>query len=86
MLRIRNVTTASGSKAVQVIYYLNRKRVVFKHIGSAKSNSELEALTLIAIDFINNYIPEFSFSEETKFDNLPYLNNTKTHYLLVQKC
>ena len=43
MLRIRNVITASGSKAVHVIYYLNRKRVVFKHIGSAKSNSELEA-------------------------------------------
>jgi transposase len=74
MLRIRNVITASGSKAVQVIYYLNRKRVVFKHIGSAKSNSELEALTLIANDFIDNYTPELPFSEETKFDNLLYLN------------
>ena len=74
MLRIRNVITASGSKAVQVIYYLNRKRVVFKHIGSAKSNSELEALTLIANDFIDNYTPELPFSEETKFDNLLYLD------------
>ena len=74
MLRIRNVETAYGFKTVQVIYYLNRKRVVFKHIGSAKSNSELEALTLIAIDFIDNYTPELPFSEETKFDNLLYLN------------
>jgi len=77
MLRIRNVITASGSRAVQVIYYLNRKRVVFKHIGSAKSNSELEALTLIAIDFIDNYTPELPFSEETKFDNLLYLDKTQ---------
>ena len=77
MLRIRNVITASGSKAVQVIYYLNRKRVVFKHIGSAKSNSELEALTLIASDFIDNYTPELPFSEETKFDNLLYLDKTQ---------
>jgi len=49
----------------------------FKHIGLAKSNSELEALTLIAIDCIDNYIPELPFSEETKFDNLPYLDKTQ---------
>jgi hypothetical protein len=77
MLRIRTVVTASGSKAVQVIYYLNRKRIVFKHIGSAKSNSELGALVVVAQDFIDNYSPELPFSEETRFDNLLYLHKTE---------
>ena len=48
MLRIRTVKTGSGATAVQVIYYLNRKRVIYKHIGSAKSNDELEQLKLVA--------------------------------------
>lgn len=77
MLRIRTVTTSSGSRAVQVIYYLNRKRIVYKHIGSAKSDSELKALKLVAYDFIENYTPELPFTVETKFDNLLYLDKTE---------
>ena len=74
MLRIRTVKTGSGATAVQVIYYLNRKRVIYKHIGSAKSNDELEQLKLVAQDFIDNYTPTLPFNEETKFDNLLYLD------------
>lgn len=77
MLRIRTITTGSGSKAVQVIYYLNRKRVVFKHIGSAKTDNELKELLIIAEDFIENYSPELPFEEEVKFDNLLYLHKTQ---------
>ncbi len=43
MLRIPTVITTLGSKVVQVIYYLNRKWVVFNHFGCAKSHSEHEA-------------------------------------------
>ena len=74
MLRIRTVKTGSGATAVQVIYYLNRKRVIYKHIGSAKSNDELEQLKLVAQDFIDNYTPTLPFNKETKFDNLLYLD------------
>ena len=49
--------------AVQVIYYLNRKRVIYKHIGSAKSNDELEQLKLVAQDFIDNYTPPLPFNK-----------------------
>ncbi|MGL4585160.1 MAG: hypothetical protein ACRCVU_19520, partial [Flavobacterium sp.] len=83
MLRVRTITTGSGSKAVQVIYYLNRKRVVFKHIGSAKTEKELKELQIIAEDFIENYTPELPFEEEVKFDNLLYLHKTQfigVHY------
>ena len=53
MLRIRVVKTASGANAVQVIYYRNRKRVIFKHVGSANSDQELESLKIVAQDVIN---------------------------------
>lgn len=69
--------TASGSKAVQVIYYLNRKRIIFKHIGSARTDSDLDSLQTVARDFIDNYSPELPFKEETKFDNLLYLHRTQ---------
>ncbi|MDR0227488.1 MAG: hypothetical protein LBI72_00230 [Flavobacteriaceae bacterium] len=63
MLRIRTITTGAESKTVQVIYYLNRKRVIFKHIGSAKADKELKELLIIVEDFIENYIPELPFEE-----------------------
>ena len=74
MLSIRVVKTASGSSAVQVVYYRNRKRVVFKHIGSARSDHELESLKLVAQDVIKNYSSEIPLFEEVKLDNLLYLD------------
>ncbi len=60
MLKIREVKTSSGSIAVQVIYYSNRKRVVLKHIGSAKDEGELEALKLLAVNFVKDYTQQLS--------------------------
>ncbi|MCF8380571.1 MAG: IS1634 family transposase [Bacteroidales bacterium] len=77
MLRIRVIKTASGANAVQVVYYRNRKRVVFKHIGSAKSIQELESLKLVAQDVISNFNPEIPLFEEAKLDNLLYLDKSE---------
>jgi len=60
MLKIREVRTASASIAVQVIYYSNRKRIVLKHIGSARDDQELEALKLLAVEFIKNHTQQLS--------------------------
>jgi hypothetical protein len=60
MLKIREVKTSSGSIAVQVIYYLNRKRVVLKHIVSSKDDEELAALKILAVDFVNDYTQQLS--------------------------
>lgn len=77
MLRIRVTKTASGASAVQVVYYRNRKRIIFKHIGSARNSQELESLKVVAQDMINNYSPEIPLFEEVKFDNLLYLDKSE---------
>lgn len=74
MLHIRVIKTASGASAVQVIYYRNRKRVVFKHIGSARSSQELESLILVAQDVIKNTSADIPLFEDFKLDNLLYLD------------
>jgi len=77
MLHTRVVKTASGANAVQVVYYRNRKRVVFKHIGSARSSQELESMKLIAQDVIKNCAPQISLFEEPKLDNLLCLDKSE---------
>ena len=74
MLRTRVVKTASGASAVQVIYYRNRRRVIFKHIGSARNNQELESLMLVARDLIKNTSADIPLFEDVKLDNLLYLD------------
>lgn len=44
MPSIRKTTTASGSVAVQVVRYENRKVVVMKHVGSGRTPAEVAAL------------------------------------------
>ena len=40
MLKIRVVKTASNSRAVQIVYYTNRKTKIFKHVGSGSSDDD----------------------------------------------
>ncbi len=77
MLRIRVVKTASGASAVQIVYYRNRKRIVFKHIGSANSAQELASLKMVAHDVIRSYTPEIPLFEEVKLGNLLHLDKTE---------
>lgn len=77
MLHVRVVKTASGSSAVQIIYYHNRKRKIFKHIGSGNSNEQIHSLKLAAEDFINKYSPTLPLFEESKADNLLLLNKSE---------
>lgn len=53
MYHIRAVKTASGATAVQVIRYQNRKRIVVKHIGSARTQEELDSLRTTASVWID---------------------------------
>jgi len=77
MLRIRVVKTASGSRAVQIIYYQNRNRKIFKHIGSASTDEQIHALKFAAQDFINQYSPTLPLFEDSKSDNLLLLNRSE---------
>jgi hypothetical protein len=48
MYHIRKTKTASGATAVQVVSYLERKMTLSKHIGSGRTNEEIDALLKIA--------------------------------------
>ena len=69
MLKIRVVKTASDSKAVQIVYYADRRTKIFKHVGSAKSQEQIEELKLIASDLIENISPILPLDSEPKFNN-----------------
>ena len=60
MPTIRKTKTGSGSTAVQVVYYKNRKLIVEKHIGSGKTEQEIETLVKEGKDWIK----EHSIQEE----------------------
>ena len=77
MYYIRVVKTASDSEAVQIVYYRNRKRIIFKHVGSAKNAQELEILKEIAQDIIENTTSQLPLFEEVKFDNLLYIDKSE---------
>lgn len=55
MSSIRRVKTASGSTAVQVVEYQERKPVILKHIGSARTPEELSLLEKTARKWRENH-------------------------------
>src|SRR5574337_192087 len=71
-MKTRVVLTASKAKAVQVIQYRNYKRVVLKHIGSARTADELKELLFIAEEWIKDYSGHLSlFPNENPNQLLP---------------
>jgi transposase len=71
---IRVVNTASGSKAVQVVYYRNRKRVVYKHVGSGRTDEEVAALREVAQEVIDGLMPQLPFPGEAGRKNVLVLD------------
>lgn len=61
MASIRHVKTASGSTAVQVVEYRQRKVVVLKHVGSARKAEELPLLEKEARRWAESYSGQASF-------------------------
>lgn len=47
-LTIRKTKTASGATAIQVVRHEGKKRIVVKHIGSARDSTQLTVLTVQA--------------------------------------
>jgi len=67
MTSIRKTKTGSGATAIQIVKYVNRKIVVLKHIGSAHSPDEIEALLEIAEHWITQNTPQSPlFSKSTR--------------------
>ena len=47
-LTIRKTKTASGATAIQVVQHEGKKRIVVKHIGSARDQTQLTVLIVQA--------------------------------------
>lgn len=96
MYHIRTTKTASGSIAVQVVKYVNRKTVVVSHIGSGKTNEEVLALKLNGEKWIEKTSHQLLLLPETKtttdgllaLDKCRYLgiNHSFTYEILKQIC
>lgn len=88
MLKIREITTASDKKAIQVVRRENHKTFIVKHIGSVGNEEEKKKLIELANSFIISYLqltplfPEIFGLEQKKYhlvavENLIF---TKTYH------
>jgi transposase len=75
MIKIRIIKTASKSSAVQVIEYKNYSRKILKHIGSAKSESELSILLTHADEWVKSYLGQLALFDDAKPDNVLHLEH-----------
>lgn len=71
--KIRTTKTGSGSTAVQVVNYVERKVNILKHIGSARNDTELGILKNKARDWVlseqnKNSLFRIEFNEEETFN------------------
>lgn len=84
-MKIRTVKTKSGSIAVQIVEYVERKTVIIKHIGSARDEGELIDLKKSAYLWMDNnekqmsFIPRVEDSEVESVSNI--VNIAKCSYL-----
>lgn len=88
-MKIRVVQTASKAKAIQVVHYLNNKRIVLQHIGSAHSDEELNDLKVLAEEWIKDYSRQLSIFPDENPNRLLHLNHStfigiKYHFFLQQ--
>jgi transposase len=79
MLYIRTTKTASGSTAVQIVRYQNRKKVIVLHIGSARSKQELKELTQTATEWVERNTKQKPLFPKTQSSALVALD--KCQYL-----
>jgi len=75
MFRIRRVKTKSGSIAIQVVQYVNRRAKIIKHIGSARDAAEAEILNKKAAEWITEH--------ESQTNLFP---DAKARVLIVDRC
>lgn len=75
-MKVRVVSTASKAKAVQIVQYLNKKRIILKHIGSAHSEDALNDLILLAEEWIKDNSSQLSLFPDENPNQLLNLNHS----------
>jgi len=78
MLYLRVVKTKSKSRAVQVIRYHDGRRIIVKHIGSARDDDDLQVLTALAHEYISEIGSQADlFPPSEQHSNLLLLNQAQ---------
>lgn len=54
MLHVRVVKTKVGTRSVQVIRYANNKRIIVKHIGTGRTEDEVNSYLIVARSYIED--------------------------------
>jgi len=75
MYKIRQIKYSSDSVSIQVYQIINRKRVIIRHIGTARNDQEKADLITLAQDFIYKVSKQLSLFEDTQASTLLSLNH-----------
>lgn len=81
MYNIRAIKYSSNSISIQVYKIENRKRVILRHLGTARNEQEKSDLLKLAQDYINKLSKQLSLFGNTKSNTI--FNVDKTEFLGV---
>ncbi|MDO9152732.1 MAG: IS1634 family transposase [Paludibacter sp.] len=76
MYKIRQIKYSSSSVSIQVYRIINRKRVIIRHIGTAKTEIEKNDLIVLAYDLIKKLSNQLSFFENQSSGKILNLSQT----------
>ena len=77
MYRIREVKYSANSVSIQVYKIEKRKRVIIRHIGTARNEQEKRDLLTLANDFIEKASKQFFLFKDDGSSNILYVNQTE---------
>lgn len=76
MYKIRQIKYSEGSISIQVYRIENRKRVIVRHIGTAKDEQQKADLIILANDFIKKISKQLVLFEHIQSGNILHLDKT----------
>lgn len=76
MYKIRQIKYSKNSVSIQVYKIENRKRIIVRHIGTARNEQEKCDLITLANDFISSISKQIFLFEEEQAGNVLYIKQT----------
>lgn len=86
MYKIRQIRYAANSVSIQVYKIEDRKRIIVRHIGTARNQQEKADLVLLANDFIAKASKQLLLFENSQSNNILQVNQTEfigVHYTFL---
>lgn len=77
MYKIRQIKYSVSSVSIQVYKIENRKRIIVRHIGTARNEQEKSDLLILANDFIEKASKQLHLFGNNGPDNIFYVNQTE---------